>query len=158
MFKIGDRVVYPMHGAGIIESIEERDFLGELKAYYVMKLPFGGMKVMVPMNNVANIGLRQVVGMAEIDKVFNILRDRQKAAVTTWNRRVKANMDKIKSGDIYEVAEVVRNLALQDKEKKLSTGERRLLENARQILISEMVLVQNIEEQKAAVMINELLE
>jgi CarD family transcriptional regulator len=158
MFKIGDRVVYPMHGAGIIEAIEERDFLGEMKAYYVMKLPFGGMKVMVPMNNVANIGLRQVVGMAEIDKVFNILKDRQKAAVTTWNRRVKANMDKIKSGDIYEVAEVVRNLALQDKEKKLSTGERRLLENARQILISEMVLVQNIEEQKVAVLINELLE
>lgn len=158
MFKIGDRVVYPMHGAGIIEAIEERDFLGEMKEYYVMKLPFGGMKVMVPMNNVANIGLRQVVGMAEIDKVFNILKDRQKIVVTTWNRRVKANMDKIKSGDIYEVAEVVRNLALQDKEKKLSTGERRLLENARQILISEMVLVQNMEEQKVAILINELLE
>jgi len=158
VFKIGDRVVYPMHGAGIIEAIEERDFLGEMKEYYVMKLPFGGMKVMVPMNNVANIGLRQVVGMAEIDKVFNILKDRQKIVVTTWNRRVKANMDKIKSGDIYEVAEVVRNLALQDKEKKLSTGERRLLENARQILISEMVLVQNMEEQKVAILINELLE
>lgn len=158
MFNIGDKVVYPMHGAGIIEAIEDRDFMGQTQAYYVMKLPFGGMKVMVPLNNVENIGLRQVVGMDEIDKVFNILKDRKKAAATTWNRRVKANIDKMKSGDIYEVAEVVRNLALQDREKRLSTGERRLLENARQILISELVLAQDIEEQRAACQINELLK
>lgn len=158
MFNIGDKVVYPMHGAGIIEAIEDRDFMGQTQSYYVMKLPCGGMKVMVPLNNVENIGLRQVVDMAEIDKVFNILKDRRKIALTTWNRRVKANMDKMKSGDIYEVAEVVRNLAMQDREKRLSTGERRLLENARQILISELVLAQDIEEQKAVFQINELLK
>lgn len=158
MFNIGDKVVYPMHGAGIIEAIEDRDFMGQTQAYYVMKLPFGGMKVMVPLNNVQNIGLRQVVGMEEIDKVFTILKDRKKTVATTWNRRVKANIDKMKSGDIYEVAEVVRNLALQDREKRLSTGERRLLENARQILISELVLAQDIEEQRAACQINELLK
>jgi len=158
MFKIGDKVVYPMHGAGIIEAIEDREFMGRVQAYYVMKLPFGGMKVMIPLNNVENIGLRQVVGMTEINKVFNILKDRKKVAATTWNRRVKAHMDKMKSGDIYEVAEVVRNLALQDREKRLSTGERRLLENARQILISELVLAQDIEEQSAALQISELLK
>lgn len=158
MFNIGDKVVYPMHGAGIIEAIEDRDFLGKVQSYYVMKLPFGGMKVMVPLNNVENIGLRQVVGMEEINEVFNILKDRRKVTATTWNRRVKANIDKMKSGDIYEVAEVVRNLALQDREKRLSTGERRLLENARQILISELVLAQDIEEQSAACQINELLK
>jgi CarD family transcriptional regulator len=158
MFNIGDKVVYPMHGAGIIEAIEERDFMGEPRSYYVMKLPFGGMKVMVPLNNVESVGLRQVVGAAEMNKVFTILQDKRKTLATTWNRRVKANMDKMKSGDIYEIAEVVRNLALQDKEKRLSTGERRLLDNARQILISELVLVQDIEEQKAATLINDLLK
>ncbi|MEM5795429.1 MAG: CarD family transcriptional regulator [Bacillota bacterium] len=158
MFKIGDKVVYPMHGAGIIEAIEDREFMGCVQSYYVMKLPFGGMKVMIPLNNVENIGLRQVVGMTEINKVFNILKDRKKTAATTWNRRVKAHMDKMKSGDIYEVAEVVRNLALQDREKRLSTGERRLLENARQILISELVLAQDIEEQSAALQISEMLK
>lgn len=158
MFRVGDKVVYPMHGAGIIEAIEERDFMGEQRAYYVMQLPFGGMKVMVPLNNTQTVGLRQVVGLAEMDKVFGILQDRKKSAVTTWNRRVKANMDKMKSGDIYEVAEVVRNLSMQDKEKKLSTGERRLFDNARQILISEVVLVRGIEEQKATTLINDLLK
>lgn len=158
MFNIGDKVVYPMHGAGIIEAIEDREFMGQTRSYYVMKLPFGGMKVMVPLNNVENIGLRQVVGMSEIDKVFTILKDRKKTAATTWNRRVKANIDKMKSGDIYEVAEVVRNLVLQDREKRLSTGERRLLENARQILISELVLAQDTEEQRVALQISELLK
>lgn len=158
MFNVGDKVVYPMHGAGIIEAIEDRDFMGRTQAYYVMKLPFGAMKVMVPLNNIENIGIRQVVGLTEIDKVFSILKDRRKIEATTWNRRVKANIDKMKSGDIYEVAEVVRNLALQDREKRLSTGERRLLDNARQILISELVLAQDIEEQRAALQINELLK
>jgi CarD family transcriptional regulator len=147
-----------MHGAGIIEAIEEREVMGATQSYYVMKLPFGGMKVMVPLGNVQNIGLRQVVGMADMDRVFAILKNRQKSPATSWNRRVKANMDKIKSGDIYEVAEVVRSLALQDKEKKLSTGERRLLENARQILISELVLVQDIAEKNAETLIKQLLE
>ncbi|MHB1128145.1 MAG: CarD family transcriptional regulator [Bacillota bacterium] len=143
MFKVGDKVVYPMHGAGIIESIEEKEVLGEKRRYYIMRMPIGDMKVMVPMDNVDEIGLRQVVGEEAIQEVFKILQEKKTTMSTNWNRRYRANMEKIKSGNIFEVAEVVRNLILRDREKGLSTGERKMLENARQILISELVLAKN---------------
>lgn len=148
MFKIGDKVVYPMHGAGIIESIEEREILGEKRPYYVMRMPIGNMKVMVPMKNVDEIGLRKVIEEEEVNAVFHILSDNSSPMSTNWNRRYRANLEKIKSGNIYELAEVVRNLSHRDKKKGLSTGERKMLDNARQILISELVLAKDgIEEQ-----------
>ncbi|MHB1419431.1 MAG: CarD family transcriptional regulator [Bacillota bacterium] len=140
MFKVGDKVVYPMHGAGIIEAIEEKEVLGEKRRYYIMRMPIGDMKVMVPMDNVDEVGLRQVVDEEAIQEVFKILQEKKTTMSTNWNRRYRANMEKIKSGNIFEVAEVVRNLILRDREKGLSTGERKMLENARQILISELVL------------------
>ncbi len=149
MFKIGDKVVYPMHGAGIIESIEEKEVLGEKRQYYILRLPVGDMKVMIPINNGDGVGLREVVDWEGVEKVLNILRQQCSAMSPNWNRRYRANLEKIKSGDIYEVAEVVRNLIKRDREKGLSSGERKMLENARQILISELVLATELEEEKA---------
>lgn len=149
MFKIGDKVVYPMHGAGVIEAIEEKEVLGERRQYYILRLPVGDMKVMIPITNTKDVGLRQVVDGDGVQKVFRILSEQSTIMSTNWNRRYRANLEKIKSGNIYEVAEVVRNLIKRDKEKGLSSGERKMLENARQILISELVLATEMEEDKA---------
>lgn len=140
MLAVGDKVVYPMHGAGVIEAIEEHEVLGASQSYYVLAMPYGGMKVMIPINNVDSVGLREVIGEPEVLKVMEVLRAAPSTANSSWNRRFNANLTKIKSGSIYEVAEVVRNLIVQDQAKKLSTGERRLLDTARQILVSELVL------------------
>ncbi|QEK11138.1 CarD family transcriptional regulator [Crassaminicella thermophila] len=146
MFNIGDKVVYPMHGAGIIESIEEKEILGTKRKYYIMRMPLGDMKVMIPLDNVNDVGLRQIISMTEVDQVVAVLNDDISKMPKNWNRRYRANMDKIKSGDIYEVAMVVRNLTLRDREKGLSTGERKMLANAKQILISEIVLAKGMKE------------
>ncbi|WP_066640531.1 CarD family transcriptional regulator [Desulfolucanica intricata] len=147
MFKIGDKVVYPMHGAGVIEAIEEKEVLGEIRQYYILRLPIGNMKVMIPITN--GVGLRQVIDRDGVQRVLRILSDKSTNMPPNWNRRYRANLEKIKSGNIFEVAEVVRNLIKRDKEKGLSSGERKMLENARQILISELVLATELEEEKA---------
>ena len=157
MFKVGDKVVYPMHGAGIIESIEDREVLGEKRSYYIMKIPIGDMKVMVPMDNVQDIGLRQIIATNEMDGVLGILQDKNSTMNVSWNKRYRANMDKIKSGNIFEVAEVIRNLTIRDKDKGLSTGERKMLENAKRILISELVLVKDIAEDQVKDLLHEVL-
>lgn len=154
MFQIGDKVVYPMHGAGVIEAIEEKEVLGEIRQYYIMRLPIGDMKVMIPMSNVQEIGLREVIDEAGVEQVLLILKQKKSTMSTNWNRRYRANLEKIKSGNIYEVAEVVRNLSLREREKGLSTGERKMLDNARQILISELVLARNAEEENVLSMID----
>lgn len=153
MFNIGDRVVYPMHGAGVIEAVEEKDVGGIVKNYYVVRLSMGEMKIMVPVSNVNLVGMREVIGKDEVMKVLNILKSKTTMMSSNWNRRYRANMEKIKSGNIYEVAEVVRNLSLRDREKGLSTGERKMLENARQILLSELVLAQNVTEDQVEAML-----
>jgi len=157
MFKVGDKVVYPMHGAGVIESIEDREVLGEKRSYYIMRIPIGDMKVMVPMDNVQDIGLRQVVGNKEMSEVLGILQDKNSTMNVSWNKRYRANMDKIKSGNIFEVAEVVKNLTIRDKDKGLSTGERKMLENAKRILISELVLVKDIDEDQVKDLLHDVL-
>lgn len=149
MFKIGDKVVYPMHGAGVIEAIEEKEVLGEIRQYYILRLPIGDMKVMIPISSCGDVGLREIIGREEVQTVLRILRGQTSVMSANWNRRYRANLEKIKSGDVFEVAEVVRNLLSRDKEKGLSSGERKMLENARQILISELVLAAELEEEKA---------
>jgi len=156
LFNIGDKVVYPMHGAGVIESIEEKEVLGEKRQYYILRLPVGDMKVMIPISNCDGVGLRSVVTRDEVQKVFKILKGQGSTMSTNWNRRYRANLDKIKSGNIYEVAEVVRNLIQRDKEKGLSSREKKMLENARQILISELVLATEMEEEKAQSMLDKV--
>src|SRR5699024_10166646 len=141
MFKIGDKIVYPMHGAGIIENIEEKEILGEKRSYFIMKMPIGEMKVMVPVDNVDEVGVREVISKEEMEKVMEVLGRDKTEMSSNWNRRFRANMDRIKSGDILEIAGVVKNLMLRDEEKTLSTGERKMLNDAKQMLVSEMVLV-----------------
>ncbi|MBZ4688252.1 MAG: CarD family transcriptional regulator [Clostridia bacterium] len=148
VFNVGDKVVYPMHGAGIIEAIEEKEVLGEKRTYYIMRMPIGNMKVMIPVDNGNDIGLRAVIKQDEVCQVINVLKEQEITILQDWNRRYRAHMEKIKSGDIFEVAEVVKNLILRDKEKGLSTGERKMLENARKILVSELVLADDSDEEK----------
>lgn len=140
MYKIGDSVVYPMHGAGIIEDIEVKEVLGKEQSYYVVRMPICDMKVMVPMDNAAGVGMRDVIEKAEAEKVLKAFRTVETDVIQNWNKRFRENMVRIKSGDIFEVAAVVKSLMLRDREKGLSTGERKMLSNAKQILISEIVV------------------
>lgn len=142
MFEIGDKVVYPMHGAGIVINIDVKEVLGEERRYYILRMPINGMRVMVPVENAKELGVRYIYGTNEMDKVFEILKDDSEENLpSNWNRRYRFNMARIKSGDVTEVAKVVRCLTKMDEEKTLSTGERKLLNNARQIIVSEMALV-----------------
>jgi CarD family transcriptional regulator len=158
LYNVGDHVVYPMHGAGVIVAIEEREVLGERQKYYIMQLPIGDMKVMIPMNAVDDLGLRQVIGPEEVERVYQVLQGEETVMSSNWNRRYRANMEKIKSGDIYEVAEVVRNLTIRDIEKGLSTGERKMLDTARQILVSELVIAQNSTREEVEEAIQEIFQ
>jgi len=158
LFNVGDRVVYPMHGAGVIEAIEEKEILGAIKKYYVMKLPLGEMKVLIPTDSISQVGLREVIEENEVPRVFVVLQGEQPEMSTNWNRRYRNHLEKIKSGNIFEVAEVVRNLMLRDREKGLSTGEGKMLDTARQILVSELILVQGIEQKEIISTLDNIFE
>ena len=140
MFNVGDKIVYPMHGAGVIDSIEEKNILGEKQSYYILKMP-GEVKVMVP--TAKEIGVRNIIDKSSADKVIGVLEQDETVMDKNWNKRYRDNMDKMKSGDIYEIADVVRNLSFKQKEKGLSTGEKKMLNNAKQILVSELVLAEH---------------
>ena len=154
MFVIGDKIVYPMHGAGIIEQIEEKKILGESRKYYILKVPCGDMKIMIPVESSEEIGIRAIISEQEVSTVIGILTADSTEMSNNWNRRYRENMEKLKSGDIFNVAEVVRNLMRTDKEKKLSTGEKKMLNNAKQILISEIILVKGVDHDTADEIIN----
>ena len=161
MYKIGDSVVYPMHGAGVIEDIEQKEILGKMQSYYVMRMPIGDMKVMVPMDNAVEIGMRDVICKAQAEKVLESFRTSETDVIQNWSKRFRDNMGRIKSGDIFEVSSVVKSLMMRDRQKGLSTGERKMLSNAKQILISEIVVATGIThdeiEQRLADMIDEEL-
>ena len=142
MYNVGDKVVYPMHGAGVIDAIEEKEILGEKQSYYILKMP-GEVKVMVPILTAEEHGIRNVIDKAEAEKVINVLEQDETEMEKNWNKRYRDNMDKMKSGNIYEIADVVRNLSFKQKEKGLSTGEKKMLYNAKQILVSELVLAEH---------------
>ncbi len=146
MFNVGDKIVYPMHGAGVIDSIEEKDILGEKQSYYILKMP-GEVKVMIPTEKAESLGVRNIIGKGFANDVIGILEKDETVMDKNWNKRYRDNMDKMKSGDIYEVADVVRNLSFKQKEKGLSTGEKKMLNNAKQILVSELVLSDNGEKE-----------
>ncbi|MFP4020876.1 MAG: CarD family transcriptional regulator [Halanaerobium sp.] len=156
MYKIGDKVVYPNHGAGTIVGIETKTILDEKKEYYIMKLPIGEMKVMIPVDKIDKIGIRDVISEEKADEVFELLNGEKSKMSQNWNRRFRANQEKLKTGDIFEVAEVVRNLSIRDREKGLSTGEKKMLSNARQILISELVLAKDTDEENISEKMDDL--
>ncbi|MDY6268845.1 MAG: CarD family transcriptional regulator [Selenomonadaceae bacterium] len=137
--QIGDKVFYPMHGAGIISGVETCEVLGENKEYFVLKMPLGSMKVMIPTDNVENLGLRSIISKEEVEEIQTVLRDKPERVMGSWNKRFHAILERMKKGDILDVAAVTRNLSLQDRRRKISSGERRLMDLARQMLISELV-------------------
>lgn len=154
MFSVGDKVVYPMHGAGMIQNIEEKEVLGETRAYYILRIPYGNLQVMVPVQGSDAAGLRPIVSEETVSKVMDVLSAESTPMDENWNRRYRENMDKLRSGDPAKVAEVIRNLMRVEREKRLSTGEKKLLANARQILASEIVLVRGVAEKEAMDMID----
>ena len=137
--EIGDRVVYPMHGAGIIAGVETNEIGGVTKSYYVLKMPMGNLKLMLPVDKINEIGLRGIIDKSKVPEVKATLEAKPEHIAGSWNKRYHATLDRLKSGDIIDAAAVARNLSAQNLRKKLSSGERRLLDLARQILISELV-------------------
>ncbi|GAB6106946.1 CarD family transcriptional regulator [Fusibacter bizertensis] len=154
MFKVGDKIVYPMHGAGIIEAIEFKELMGADKEFYILKLPIKNMKVMIPTANAEDLGVRRVVDKGIFNDVIDILAQNKEVMPDNWNRRYRANLEKVKTGDVFEVATVVRNLEILDREKGLSTGERKMLNNSKQILVSELTLSKDLKEEDVVSLVN----
>lgn len=140
MFHIGDRIVYPMHGAGIIVDIEEKKILGEVHKYYVMQISVSDMKVMLPVNNTENIGIRKIVSEDAATDAITYFQSCGEDCNDNWNQRYRDNIEKLKSGNLMDVATVAKTLLLRDRKKSLSNAERKMLSNAKNILISELVL------------------
>ncbi len=156
-FDVGDKVVYPHHGAAIIERREKIMAFGEEREYLVLKLAYGDLTLKVPTDNTDEVGIRDVINDEEVEEVFAVLRKKEARMPTNWSRRFKNHVEKLKSGDIYQVAEVVRNLSLREREKGLSAGEKRMLQKARQILVSELTFAINVDEEAAEAKLDEAL-
>ena len=143
MFQVGDKIVHPMHGAGIVHSIVQKKVNGVVREYYILKLPMGGMLVMIPVQSCGEIGVRPVVDEQEAERIIAAFTEIQVDTTQNWNRRNRENMLRLKTGDLLEGARVIKSLSVRDGERGLSTGERKMLHSAKQILISEIVLSQN---------------
>ncbi|MBQ0018662.1 MAG: CarD family transcriptional regulator [Clostridiales bacterium] len=139
MFNIGDKIVYPMYGAGVVTDIVERDFLGEMRRYYCVSLPYCRMDASVPVDNCDKLGVRDIIDQSKISEVIEVLGGETEAMNPNWNKRYRENTERMQTGDVLEVAAVVRNLTRTDRKKPLSTGEKKLLNTAKQILVSELV-------------------
>src|ERR671937_715844 len=156
-FSVGETVVYPHHGAALIEAIETRTIKGEDRTYLVLKVAQGDLTVRVPADNVDLVGVRDVVGQDGLDKVFEVLRAPHTEEPTNWSRRYKANLEKLASGDVIKVAEVVRDLWRRERERGLSAGEKRMLAKARQILVSELALAEKSTKDEAESLLDRVL-
>jgi CarD family transcriptional regulator len=156
-FELGDHVVYPHHGAGKVMKKEEMEMLGERREYLTIKILHNDMTVRVPTENAALAGLRRVIDEETVKKVLDVLQDEVSEMPKNWNRRFKHNRDKIKTGDIYELAEVVRNLSLRESEKGLSTGEKQMFTRTKKILASELMYALDKDEEEAESYLDELL-
>lgn len=157
-FTVGETVVYPNHGAAVIEDIEQRKIKGELTDYLVLRIiAQQDLVIRVPACNVDLVGVRDVVDSEGLDKVFGVLRADVPDEPTNWSRRYKANLEKLHSGDVMKVSEVVRDLWRRDRDRGLSAGEKRMLAKARQILVSELALAESTEEEKAEAILDEVL-
>ena len=157
-YKVGDKVVYPHHGAGKVLKKEKKEVLGSVREYLTIKILHNDMTVMVPTESAGRAGLRRVIGENAVKQVLSVLRDDISQMPKNWNRRFKHNRDKMKTGDIFELAEVVRNLAIRDFEKGLSTGEKQMFTRAKKILSSELMYALDMNEEEAEAYLDELLE
>lgn len=158
LFQIGDKIIYPMHGAGVIKSIEEKEFLGEKHRYYVINMPISNMQVMVPIGKLSKLGIRPIVNHLKLEDVLRIFHHGETTQLLPWKQRYDLNMKKIKTGKIEDGAEVVRDLMRRNKEKALNSSEKRMLDNARQILISELMLIGDCTELQATDLLNNSID
>ncbi len=154
MFRIGQKVVYPTHGVGRIEAIEQKAVSGNLQSFYILRILGTDMTIMVPTGNAERVGLRHLIGAKEVPKVMEILRKKDVEISPNWNRRFKDNLERIKTGSLYEVATVLRKLVLLQRERNLSFGEKKMLENVRQLLVSEISHAVGIEEGDARTLVD----
>ncbi|MGW3945289.1 CarD family transcriptional regulator [Micrococcus endophyticus] len=158
VFEVGETVVYPHHGAARIEEIKMRTIKGEEKMYLKLKVAQGDLTIEVPAENVDLVGVRDVVDSEGLEEVVEVLQDEQVEEPTNWSRRYKANLEKLASGDVKKVAEVVRDLWRRDQDRGLSAGEKRMLSKARQVLVSELALAKKVTEEEAEGMLDQVLE
>ena len=156
--KIGDKVVYPMHGAGEITGMEENEVGGVINSYYVLHLPVGNMKLMLPIDKVEEVGLRELITPAQLKEVIEVLQAETEQFQGSWNKRFQTNLERLKTGNILDAAAVARNLSRQNSKKKISSGERRLLDLSRQILITELVYVCNKTPEEVTAWVDELID
>ncbi len=156
-FKVGDKVVYPHHGAGRVLEVSDRDVCGEFKEYMTIRILHNDMTVMVPVENAERAGIRSVIDEVLVHEVMGVIRNDATTMPMNWNRRLKHNRDKIKSGDIFEVADVVRNLAIRDAEKGLSTGEKQMFGRVKKILASELMYAMRVTEDESLARLEKLL-
>ena len=156
-FRVGDKAVYPAHGVAEITGIERREISGSEQTFYILRILENGMRIMVPMNNASAVGLRAVVGKAEIKEVYDILRSKEVSVDgQTWNRRYREYMEKIKTGSVFEIAEVLRDLSLLKFDKDLSFGERKMLDTAKSLLVKELAVAKGAKEEKIARELDEI--
>jgi CarD family transcriptional regulator len=149
-FKVGEKVVYPAHGVGVIESMQVRNVSGTQKKFYMLRIVDSEMTIMIPTENVATVGLRRIIGKEMVNKVYKILRDKKKVEVDqqTWNRRYREYTEKIKTGSILEIAKVLRDLLVLKHDKELSFGERKMLDTARNLLVKELAIARSHTEER----------
>ncbi len=148
MFKVGDSAVYPAHGLAVIKRIEEKEVGGKKKKFYVLQVVDNQMTILVPTDNAGSVGLREIISHQDVQTVYDILKNRDvKIDQTTWNRRYREYMEKIKTGSIFEIAEVLRNLFLLRHSKDLSFGERKMLDQAKHLLVKEVSLAKQSKEE-----------
>ena len=158
MFNIGDKIVYPMHGAGVIVEITQKEILGDISDYYILKMPMGQMKISVPVHKIKDLGIRNVMDKEKAEEVHRVLEKSVEEEDENWNQRYKDNLEKLRTGDIIEITEVYRSLYLLDSVKGLSMAEKKILNAAKKMLISELALVEDREAKEIEFQITTLLD
>jgi len=149
MYNVGDKIVYPMHGAGVIKKIEEKEIFDKRQLYYEVEIVSEGMDILIPVEKADEVGVRDIVTHSEIEQMVHVLEEPMDDMISNWTKRYQSNMDQLKTGDILDVAKVVRNLTLMDRKKGLSSGEKKMLMSAKNFLISELILVDGKSQEEA---------
>ncbi|PLT30363.1 CarD family transcriptional regulator [Peribacillus deserti] len=157
LFQVGDNIVYPMQGVGVIQAVEEKEILGKKELYFIISFPVNDMQLMIPESKISTSGIRSVAGSPALDEVLNIFKNGERDTSLSWKQRYKTNMDKMRTGELLEGAEVVRDLMLVSREKALNPSEKQMLEKARKYLLSELRFIKGISKNQAAELLNAAL-
>lgn len=157
MYNIGDKIVYAVHGAGTIVDIQEIEILNNIEKYYILLLPINDIKISIPESEINSSKIRPIITKSEGEKVIEILRSEKTMMSSNWGKRYRENLEQLKSGDIFEIADIVRNLTILDNEKSLSASEKKMLNDAKRVMVSELVIVGSITKEEASEMIDEAI-